>query len=97
MRVPPSIVRLRFERPGFRLPLWLPVFLLWPIVLLVAIPVVLVVVIAALILEPRYVGRNLRFLATMYETTCAMRGTLIDIEGKTPEIRNRTRILISIH
>ena len=57
MMFPPSIMRIHVgERDkGFRL--WLPIFLLWPIVLLAALLLALFVLVGAVLLWPEGWGR----------------------------------------
>jgi hypothetical protein len=37
MLFPPSLVRIRIRKPGKNLRLWLPIFLLWPLVPIVTV------------------------------------------------------------
>jgi hypothetical protein len=83
----PSLMRLRVPR----LPtLWLPLFLLWPLIL------VLLVVLGALVfvLESRAGQRRTSVMACvsgLWQLLCAMRGTSVDV------LAAETRVLVSIY
>lgn len=82
MIIPPLLLRVRLVAPNHRWPtLWLPVFLLWPLlfvlVLLLGLPALLFLCIAA----PRSVGPVLSVVFAAYATLCATRGTSIDVNG----------------
>lgn len=74
--IPPSLVYLRIQKFG----VWLPLFLLWPLALILA-PFVLI---ASL-----FTRAPPSFFVEAYRVCCALRGTLIDVEqpGQRIEIR----------
>lgn len=65
--IPPSLLYLRIGAFG----LWLPLFLLWPLGLLLA-PILLLVSL--------FSGKPYRFAVEAYRLCCAFRGTRVDIE-----------------
>jgi hypothetical protein len=78
--LPPALLKLKFQGlPG----LWLPIFLLWPLGLLLLIPLA--------ILIPFSPGKSLGVAASLYALICALRGTQVDFRGA------RTRVLLSVH
>jgi ABC-type spermidine/putrescine transport system permease subunit I len=83
----PSMLRLRVPR----LPtLWLPLFLLWPLVLLLFV----LLFVAGFALESRSQRRRssvFECLAGVWQLLCATRGTTIDVEAAT------TRVCVSIY
>lgn len=76
--IPPSLLYLRVQ--GFAL--WLPLFLLWPLALLLA---------PFLLLASLFTRDPLRFSAESYRLCCALRGT--DIEVEQPGQRVTIRII----
>lgn len=72
--IPPSLLYLRIQRVG----LWLPLFLLWPLALLLA-PLVLVFGL--------FSRKPLRFWIEGWRFTCALRGTLIEVEQPGQRIK----------
>jgi hypothetical protein len=82
MTIPPLLLRVRLVAPNHRWPtLWLPVVLLWPLLL----PLVLVLVLPALlflcIVAPRSIGAAFSVVFAAYALLCATRGTSIDVAG----------------
>ena len=80
MKILPWMMRIRITGRGFWMPtLWLPLFLLWPLVLLLAIPVFLLAIIVVLIFDTRSIGRLMKLFKGLYLTLCELRGMLIDV------------------
>lgn len=82
MIIPPLLLRVRLVAPRHRWPtLWLPLFLLWPLllplVLLLAVPALLLLCVVA----PRSIGAWLSVVFAAYALLCATRGTSIDVNG----------------
>jgi hypothetical protein len=65
--IPPSLLYLRIGSFG----LWLPIFLFWPLGLLIA---------PFLLLAGLFSRKPIRFTVEAYRLCCAFRGTRIDIE-----------------
>jgi hypothetical protein len=75
MKLPPALARLGYGARRF----WLPVFLLWPLMLLLfALTFFAGVIALALMQKPTFQGLG-RFLSGLYEVICASRGTQIDV------------------
>ena len=82
MKRPPMLMHLKIqgEEKGFGL--WLPLFLLPPLVLVVLIILSPLILIAILVLWPRGWGkRALLVLWTALEIFCSMRGLKVDIRN----------------
>lgn len=81
MILPPLMVRLRWGRrwpPG----IWIPLFLLWPLVLLLAVPILLLA--AGVALSQGWFPRFLQGVAAAYRVVCESRGIRIDVgEGSS--------------
>ena len=77
MKLPPVLARLDYGARRF----WLPVFLLWPLLLLLFALTFFVGVIAlALTQKSTFQGLG-RFFSGLYEMICASRGTEIDVDA----------------
>ena len=82
MKLPPALARLDY---GARR-LWLPVFLLWPLMLLLfALTFFAGVIALALMQKSTFQGLG-RFLSGLYEMICASRGTQIDVDASDRRI-----------
>jgi len=77
MKLPPALARLDYGARRF----WLPVFLLWPLLLLLfALTFFAGVIALALMQRSTFQGLG-RFLFGLYEVLCASRGTEIDVDA----------------
>jgi hypothetical protein len=75
MKLPPALARLDYGARRF----WLPLFLLWPLVLLLfALTFFAGVIALTLLQKTTFLGLG-RFLFGLYELICASRGTQIDV------------------
>jgi hypothetical protein len=88
MRIPPLFARVRLEGRAHRLTIWLPLFLIWLLLLALA-PVVLLVLATSLLVAPRW--RFTGLARGLYATACELRGTHVDVEGE------RGRVFIALH
>ncbi|MGD8238121.1 MAG: hypothetical protein PVH68_06180 [Armatimonadota bacterium] len=88
MMWPPSILWLRVVDDGQRkIRLWLPLFLFWPILLLLAIALLPMVLLVALICRGlRGAGRALLGAWYLYATVCSLRGLTIEVSGEGDEV-----------
>ena len=66
--------------------LWLPVFLLWPLMLLLFALTFFAGVIALALMQKSIFQRLGRFLSGLYEMICASRGTHIDVNASDRRI-----------
>ena len=77
---PPSIMRLHLAGPRRRLRLWLPIVLVWPLVLLVGIALAPLVVLLALLLWPAGKGRAVLLLGPwLFYAFCCLRGAHVRV------------------
>jgi hypothetical protein len=92
MTFPPSLVRLRVRTPEHEWPtLWLPLFLIWPLLFLLLVPVALVVLLLAMVFDPRQITRAVELVGALFAVLCGLRGTYIDVVGR------RSHVLISFY
>jgi hypothetical protein len=90
MKVPPSLIRVKIQPPHRRYPtLWLPVFLLWPIGLLLAAILLPLGFVVAVVTD--HVDCFLELCRSSYSLVCEARGTLVDVEG------DGAKVFIAIH
>lgn len=81
MMFPPSIMRIHVGEKEKGVRLWLPIFLLWPIVLLAALLMTPFVLVGAVLLWPRGWGRPLLLAGPLLlGLVFAARGLTIDVE-----------------
>jgi hypothetical protein len=80
MKLPPALARLDYGAHR----LWLPVFLLWPLMLLLFGLTFFAGVIALPLMQKTTFQGCGRFLSGLYEMICALRGTQIavDVSGR---------------
>ena len=87
MKLPPALMKLHILNRSRRIRLWLPLFLVWLLLALIAlllIPFILAGVVIALCSER---GREwLRGGSALYCCVCSLRGLKLDIEQKNEKI-----------
>jgi hypothetical protein len=92
MTFPPSLLRLRVLTPEHAWPtLWLPLFLVWPLLLLLLAPLGLVVLLVAIVIDPRQAACAVELVGALIAVVCGLRGLHIDVVGR------RAQVLISFH
>jgi hypothetical protein len=87
MKLPPSIVHVRvLPVRGWMPGLWLPLFLIWPIVLVLLLPLLLLGLCVALVVQARSVAPWLALFGGVYTLLCALRGTRVDVRGPSSQV-----------
>lgn len=88
MKAPPVVVDVRVaEEGGRRLHLWLPVFLLWPLLLLVGVLVVVVAAVAdAVFLAMARPSHLTAFVLGCFAAVGEMRGTEVSVDGRSRKV-----------
>lgn len=82
MRFPPLLMRLRMSSPEHDWPtLWLPVFLVW-LLLILLVPLVLVALLVTLVIYPHYTRLALTLVRPLFAVICSLRGLHVDIVGR---------------
>ena len=83
MNRPPILMRIKIQGEDGKFGLWLPLFLLLPLVLVVMLILSPLILIAVLILWPSGWGkRALLVLRTAFVAFCSMRGLRVDIQNR---------------
>ena len=84
---PPSIIRLRFQKDDQQFSLWLPLILIWPLIVIVSIVLFPIVLILATLLWPAGWGRPLlRSGPVLLRIFCALRNLEINVEEPTERV-----------
>ena len=81
MNRPPLVLRLAVANQRHHLSLWLPLFLILPIVALVALVLIPIIILIALILLPFGWGKPLLFSGPIFlRCLCELRGLEVDLK-----------------
>lgn len=92
MNRPPYLMRLRITNPEHKINLWLPLFLLFPLVVVVLLVLLPLALLAAIVLLPFGWGRILLMVPAAFVILCATRGLEVEVENKNKE----EMVLISV-
>jgi len=80
MKWPPMLMRVKIQGEDNDFGLWLPLFLLWPLVLILFVVLSPLLLIAIIILWPSGWGKwTLQILKVALGVLCSMRGLRVDI------------------
>ena len=80
MMLPPSVLRIEIEKESRNFSLWLPLFAIWPFLLLAAVVLAPVVLVLAIILWWTGWGKTLLYSGPIFFAMfCALRGLEIDV------------------
>lgn len=90
MIFPPSTLRIKIiENHQKKVNLWLPLFILWPIVLLIMIPIMIMalpfLLVAGLVI-PLMVIRIIKLGPALISIFCSMRGLKVDVQSKDSNV-----------
>ncbi len=92
MKLPPWFIRIRVQPAHFWLPpVWIPVFLVWPIVAILIFPVFVISLIGVFFWEAKSVPGVIQTFSGLYRILCETRGTRVDVEAEG------AHLLIAIH
>ena len=82
MTFPPSILRLSIRHEGRRFGLWLPLILIWPFFIALALVLAPLVLVTSALLWPIGWGRPLLLAApVLFRIFCSLRGLDIDVQS----------------
>jgi hypothetical protein len=88
MNRPPLIMRIRIQNPDHKFGLWLPLFLLLPLVLVVFIILSPLILIGFLVLCCMGWGKvALRLPGAIWRVFCATRGLRVDMNNSTDRVK----------
>ena len=81
---PPSLLGFRIRNANRGFGLWLPLFLIWPVIVLVALALLPLVLLLSLLLWPSGWGRTVLLTGPwFFRVFCALRGLVIDVKSGT--------------
>jgi hypothetical protein len=87
MKLPPMFARIEFARTRSRWPaLWLPIGLLWPIVIVLCAPLVVFGFVFAQLVRGYSSTHFLQLCRVTYVLVCEARGTRVDVRGPATTI-----------
>jgi|TARA_B100002003_G_C13960599_1_gene465344 hypothetical protein len=87
MSWPPSILRLRIQGRSRGFGLWLPLFIIWPPIVLLAFALSPLVIVLAALLWPTGWGRPMLLSGpSFFRLFCSLRGFRIDVEGPSERV-----------
>jgi hypothetical protein len=87
MMCPPSLLRLRIRNERHRFGLWLPLFLIWPLVLVLGLALWPLLLIASFVLWDRGWGKPLLLGGpALFELLCALRGLKVNIKQDSQQV-----------
>ena len=80
MRCPPCFVFLRIPHEGRHIRLWLPLFLIFPLIAVFVLLLTPFILIAAIVLWPSGWGRSLLLAGpALFRVLCELRGLKVDV------------------
>ena len=79
MNRPPLIMRIKIRNSDTKFGLWIPLFLIFPIVAIFMITLAPLALLAALIVLPFGYARTVLCAPALFSVFCAMRGLEVDI------------------
>ena len=84
---PPSLLGFRISNADRGFGLWLPLFLIWPPLVLAALVMFPLVLLLSLLLWPSGWGRTVLLTGPWFlRMFCALRGLLIDVKSGTSQV-----------
>ncbi|MCH7842488.1 MAG: hypothetical protein IH963_09125 [Chloroflexi bacterium] len=84
---PPSILRVEIKNESHDFSLWLPLFVIWPFLLLAAVAMAPVVLALAIVLWWTRWGRPMLYSGPMFFAVfCALRGLEIDVQQRNQRV-----------
>ncbi len=87
MMWPPSILKLRIHNQHRHFGLWLPLFLLWPLMVMLAIVLSPLVLVSAVILWPKGWGKPLLLGGpAFFRLFWALRGLKVDVKQHSGQV-----------
>ena len=87
MIFPPSLQRVRVQTPKHRIGLWLPLFVIWPFALLLAVVLLPFVLITAMLTRNRGWSKTILLSGPLaFNLFCALRGLEIRVDQRGQKV-----------
>ena len=84
---PPSLLRIRIRNSNIRFSLWLPLFLVWPLVLLAMVILSPLIILCAVLLWSLGLSKPLLLTGpVLFRLFCSMRGLEIVVENSSDQV-----------
>lgn len=84
---PPSLLRVRIRNRNTHFGLWLPLFIIWPLVLLAMVILSPLVLLSAVLLWPLGLGRSLLLTGPLlFRLFCSMRGLEVAVHKSSDQV-----------
>ncbi len=84
---PPWLLRVRIQSPQRRFRLWLPLFLIWPLVALLALALSPLIAVLAMVMCRRGRGKALLLtIPALFRVFCNLRGLRVEIQNTTERV-----------
>ncbi len=84
---PPSLLVFRIRNAQREFGLWLPLFLVWPLFIMVAMIMLPFVILLAVLLWPSGWGRTMLLTGPwLFRMFCALRGLMINVKSGTSRV-----------
>ena len=84
---PPSLLRIRIRNKNTRFSLWLPLFLIWPLILLAMVILSPLVLLCAALLRPMGLGKPLLLTGPLlFRMFCSIRGLEVAVEKSSEQV-----------
>ena len=87
MIMPPSLLRIRIHSSNTRFSLWLPLFLIWPLILLVMVILNPLVLIGAILLWPMGLAKPILLTGPLlFRLFCSIKGLEVAVENFSEQV-----------
>ena len=87
MMCPPWLLRVRIQSPQRRFRLWLPLFLIWPLVALLVLASSPLIAVLAMVMWRRGRGKALLLaIPALFRVFCNLRGLRVEIQNTTERV-----------
>ena len=87
MILPPPLLRIRMRNKNTRFSLWLPLFLIWPLILLAMVILTPLVLICAALLWPVGMGKSILLTGFfLFRLFCSIKGLEIVVEKSSEQV-----------
>ncbi len=87
MMWPPSVLRFQIKKESRDFSLWLPLFVIWPFLLLAAVVLAPIVIVLSIALWWTGWGRTMLYSGPMfYSVFCALRGLEINVQKRNKRV-----------
>ncbi len=87
MMWPPSLLQVRVQNGKHRFGLWLPLFMAWPPVVIIALALLPLVLALSVLLWPTGWGRPLLLAGPrFFGLFCSLRGLMVDVQSPSAQV-----------